>query len=204
VIFSAGHSSLSADDFRALLTGAAVATLWDIRSYPSSRWPWFARAELERSLAAVGVRYRWEKALGGRRRPPARPAAVPPAQNAAPTLFPPAPHTAPRWESEGFENYMWHTASAEFLAAAGELLLAGRRTDLAIMCAEALWWRCHRSMIADFVVYAGAEVVHLQPERTPHSAVSGERLGRYAPEVLAAWDRHLAGGAHARAGFRGT
>jgi hypothetical protein len=74
------------------------------------------------------------------------------------------------------------------------VLLAGRRTDLAVMCAEALWWRCHRSMIADFVVYGGGEVVHLQPQRTPHGTVSGERLGRYAPEVLAAWDRHLAGG----------
>jgi len=96
-----------------------------------------------------------------------------------------------RWESEGFENYMWHMASAEFLAAAGELLLAGRGGDLAIMCAEALWWRCHRSMVADFVVYAGGEVVHLQPERTVHSAAIGDRLERYAPEVLAAWDRYL-------------
>ncbi len=89
---------------------------------------------------------------------------------------------------------MWHMASDEFLAAAGELLLAGRRADLAIMCAEALWWRCHRSMVADFIVYAGGEVVHLQPERTSHRAVAGERLARYAPEVLAAWDRRLAAG----------
>jgi hypothetical protein len=59
-------------------------------------------------------------------------------------------------------------------------------------------------MIADFVVYAGAEVVHLQPGRTAHSSVSGERLGRYAPEVLAAWDRYLADGGHTSARSRGT
>ncbi len=79
---------------------------------------------------------------------------------------------------------MWHMATPEFLAAAGELLLAGRRTDLGILCSESLWWRCHRSMVADFVVYAGGEVVHLQPARTLHSAAIGDRLARYAPEVL--------------------
>ncbi|HUK77559.1 MAG TPA: DUF488 family protein, partial [Thermoleophilia bacterium] len=66
-----------------------------------------------------------------------------------------------------------------------------RRADLAILCSEALWWRCHRSMVADFVVYAGGEVVHLQPARTLHSAAIGDRLSRYAPEVLAAWDDWL-------------
>jgi hypothetical protein len=86
---------------------------------------------------------------------------------------------------------MWHMATPEFLAAAGELLLAGRRTDLGILCSESLWWRCHRSMVADFVVYAGGEVVHLQPARTLHSAAIGDRLARYAPEVLSAWDDWL-------------
>ncbi len=212
MIYSIGHSSLGPDEFLALLAGAPAMELWDVRSYPSSHWPWFARAELERRLPAAGVRYRWVKDLGGRRGAPRRPAppsevptngagTAPTTSAAAPpgdelTLF---PATAPtrRWHNESFENYMWHMATPAFLAAAGELLLAGRRTDLAIMCGEALWWRCHRSMIADFVVYAGAEVVHLQPDRTPHSTVSGERLGRYAPEVLAAWNRHLAGDAQA-------
>jgi uncharacterized protein (DUF488 family) len=119
-----------------------------------------------------------------------------------PALF--SPSAVRLWQNESFESYMWYMATPAFLAAAGELLLAGRRTDLAIMCAEALWWRCHRSMIADFVVYAGAEVVHLQPGRTAHSSVSGERLGRYAPEVLAAWDRYLADGGHTSARSRGT
>ena len=212
MIFSIGHSSLSADEFDALLLSTPARVLWDIRSYPSSHWPWFARDELERRLTAAGVQYRWVKALGGRRgahKRPAPPAAqapppaaqapppaaqAPPPDPAALALFAAPAAAAPRWQSEGFENYMWHMASDEFLAAAGELLLAGRRADVAIMCAEALWWRCHRSMVADFVVYAGGEVVHLQPTRTAHSAASGERFARYAPEVLAAWDRHLAAG----------
>lgn len=224
MIFSVGHSSLAPDEFEALLAAAPVAAVWDIRSYPSSHWPWFARDALQEHLAAAGVSYRWVRELGGRRRAPARPA-PPPAPAAAPpdgtaahdgalpqpvapegspptpvappdsvplTLFAAPAEPEPRWRSEGFENYMWYMAGDEFLAAAGELLLAGRRGDLAILCAEALWWRCHRSMVADYVVYAGGEVVHLQPERTAHSAVIGDRLTRYAPEVIAAWDRRLA------------
>ena len=137
------------------------------------------------------------KALGGRRGAPRRPAPpaadiAPPPDPAAVTLFAPPIGGATHWVSAAFEHYMWHMATPEFLAAAGELLLAGRRGDLAIMCAEALWWRCHRSMVADFVVYAGDEVIHLQPQRTAHGAVVGDRLARYDPEVLAAWDHYLA------------
>ena len=98
---------------------------------------------------------------------------------------------------------MWHMATPEFLAAAGELLLAGRRTDLGILCSESLWWRCHRSMVADFVVYGGGEVVHLQPARTPHSAAIGDRLARYAAAVLSAWDDWL-GAATRRASVKGV
>ena len=201
MIFSVGHSSLAPEEFEALLAAAPVAAVWDIRSYPTSHWPWFAREALQERLAGAGVSYRWVRELGGRRGAHARPAPLAPVAappdaappDAAPlTLFAAPAELQPRWRSEGFENYMWHMASDEFLTAAGELLLAGRRGDLAILCAEALWWRCHRSMVADFVVYAGGEVVHLQPERTVHSAVIGERLTRYAPEVVAAWDRRLA------------
>jgi len=185
VIFSVGHSSLPAERFLELLAGAPVAELWDIRSYPTSHWPWFDRGELEAGLAAAGIGYRWVPALGGRRGAPRRPAPLPPS----------------RWRSAAFEHYMWYMATPQFLAAAGELLLAGRRTDLGILCSEAVWWRCHRSMVADFVVYAGGEVVHLQPARTAHSAAIGDRLARYAPEVLSAWDERLT--THAGRAIRG-
>ena len=61
------------------------------------------------------------------------------------------------------------------------------------MCAEGLWWRCHRSMVSDLVVYAGDDVTHLQPQRTSHRAAVGDRLERYEPRVVAAWDVWLAG-----------
>ncbi|HUK76658.1 MAG TPA: DUF488 family protein, partial [Thermoleophilia bacterium] len=84
MIFSAGHSSLPAGQFVALLAGAPAAELWDIRSYPSSHWPWFDRDELESGLAAAGVAYRWVPALGGRRGAPKRPA--PPAERRHPAV----------------------------------------------------------------------------------------------------------------------
>ena len=84
--------------------------------------------------------------------------------------------------------------TGEFLAAADELAGLGRSVNVAIMCAEAVWWRCHRSMIADYLVFAGSEVVHLQPQPTPHAQAMGDRLQRYDPEVIAAWRRHLGHG----------
>jgi uncharacterized protein (DUF488 family) len=79
----------------------------------------------------------------------------------------------------------------EFFAAADELVTLSRRRDVAVMCSEGMWWRCHRSMLADYLVTAGAEVTHLQPRELDHAEVVRERLSRYAPEVLAAWHRHL-------------
>jgi uncharacterized protein (DUF488 family) len=79
----------------------------------------------------------------------------------------------------------------EFLRSALELIDTGTARNVAIMCAEALWWRCHRSMICDFLVYAGVDAVHLQPQRQAHSGVVADRLTRYAPETLAAWRRRL-------------
>jgi uncharacterized protein (DUF488 family) len=92
---------------------------------------------------------------------------------------------------EGFAAYEWHMTSAEFFAAADELAELGRRRPVAILCAEGVWWRCHRSMIADYLVTAGVEVVHLQPRRLVHAEVLAGRLPRYDPDVLAAWSRHL-------------
>jgi hypothetical protein len=139
VIFSIGHSSLGPDEFLALLADAPATTLWDVRSFPSSHWPWFARDELERRLEAAGVSYRWVKDLGGRRGAPRRPTAppdsspdvagtrppvappaapAPPASDGELTLFA-APPAAPGWRSGSFENYMWYMASPAFLAAGG-------------------------------------------------------------------------------------
>lgn len=86
--------------------------------------------------------------------------------------------------------------SPEWLEAADTLAARAfgpRAADLAVMCAETLWWRCHRSLIADYFVWRGLEVVHLQPELNRHSQVIGDRLSRYPPEVIVAWGDWHAG-----------
>jgi uncharacterized protein (DUF488 family) len=181
LIFTAGHSTLSQDEFRALIGDAGVRVVWDVRSYPTSRREWFRRDRLELWLPALGVSYVWAPALGGRRRRP-RPGTQ---------SYQVAAAEEHGWREPGFANYQWHMTTTEFLEAADALAKLGRRDAVAIMCSEGLWWRCHRSMIADYLVTAGAEVVHLQPRRTDHAQALGERLPRYAPSVLASWRLHL-------------
>ncbi len=195
MIFTVGHSNLDRDAFLDMLRTVPVGLVWDVRSFPVSRFEWFRREQLEEWLPAAGIEYRWVGALGGRRR-------APPAQRPDPSAQ--HPHRAPdspaepftlrdpnAWSESGFAAYERHMASEEFLRVALELIEAGAARDVAIMCAEALWWRCHRSMIADFLVYAGRDAVHLQPQRRAHSEVIGDRLSRYDPETLTAWRRRL-------------
>jgi len=184
MIYTVGHSTLTEDAFLALLAGASVKQVWDVRSYPSSHWEWFHRERMEAWLPEAGVQYRWVPALGGRRGA-RRSGSQTPARPAAQESFPLA------WHEPGFVNYQWHMTTEEFFAAADELARLGGREDVAVMCAEGVWWRCHRSMIADYLVVAGSEVVHLQPHPTRHTQAIGDRLERYDPAVLAAWGRHL-------------
>lgn len=184
MIYTVGHSTLTQDEFTTLLAGASVRRLWDVRSYPSSHWDWFRRQAMESWLPRAGVEYRWVPALGGRRGPRQAGGRRPP-RGAAQESLPLA------WHEEGFVNYQWHMTTEEFFVAADALAELGGREHVGVMCAEGLWWRCHRSMIADYLVFAGSEVVHLQPKPRRHEI--GDRLGRYDPEVPAAWRRHLGG-----------
>jgi uncharacterized protein (DUF488 family) len=123
-----------------------VAHLVDVRSYPGSRrHPHFGRDRMAQWLPGAGVAYSWEPRLGGRRRP-----------------VPGSPHVA--LAHEAFRAYADHMETPEFAAGLGELLaLAGGGTGaVAIMCAESLWWRCHRRLLADaLVLLGGVEVGHL-------------------------------------------
>jgi uncharacterized protein (DUF488 family) len=131
-----GHGTASADRIAELLHGADVAAVVDIRIAPGSRrHPHVARSELERGLPACGIGYRWEKRLGGHRRP-----------------APDSPDTA--WREAAFRGYAGYMRSAEFLAAVAELLDQAARQRTAIMCSESVWWRCHRRLVADFVSVA--------------------------------------------------
>ena len=144
VLLTFGHGTATAAQMTELLHGADAAAVIDIRTAPGSRrHPHVARAELQQWLPEAGIGYRWDKRLGGFRRP-----------------APGSPDVA--WREDMFRGYAGHMRTAEFLAAAEEVLAqaAGQRT--AVMCAESLWWRCHRRLVADFVSVArGVPVRHL-------------------------------------------
>lgn len=144
VLLTFGHGTASAEQITDLLHGAEVTGVVDIRTAPGSRrHPHVARAELERWLPTGGISYRWDKRLGGFRRPgPDTPDVV--------------------WREDMFRGYAGHMRTADFLAAAGELVAEARTRRIVAMCSESLWWRCHRRLVADYVVVVcGLPVRHL-------------------------------------------
>lgn len=160
-LLTVGHGNLGQDDLGALLTGTAVEVVTDVRRVPGSRrHPHVARAAIERWLTGAGVAYRWEPRLGGWRRP-----------------RPDSPNTALRLPA--FRGYADHMAGPEFRAALDEVLALAARRTTAVMCSEAVWWRCHRRLLADFAVAVrGAEVLHLGHDGRllPHRLTEGLRV----------------------------
>lgn len=172
--FSVGHSTRSAGELAELLRAAGVQVVADVRTAPSSRrLPHFDRAALERWLPEAGIDYVHVAELGGRRRPE-----------------PDSPNGG--WEHAAFRGYADHLASAEFARGLARLQgLAGERPT-AMMCAEAVWWRCHRRLIADALTVRGWQVLHLgaghEPtvhELTPFARVQEERRLTYPPPQTA-------------------
>ena len=144
-IFSVGHSNLSADAFFAILAPHAIGLLADVRAFPASRrHPHFGRDALAPACDARGIAYRWMPALGGRRRR---------------SGDAPSPHIA--WQVEAFRNYADYMDTAEFADALAALEDEARRAPTAFMCAEALWWQCHRRLIADALLWRGWNVQHI-------------------------------------------
>jgi uncharacterized protein (DUF488 family) len=142
-IWTVGHSTRPLEAFLALLGAFGIRAVADVRRFPGSRrHPQYGRDALAAALAAHGIAYRWIPALGGRRNP-----------------RPDSPNTG--WRNPAFRGYADYTASAEFAAGLDELLALARGAPTAIMCAEAQWWRCHRSIIADVLRVRGIEVVHI-------------------------------------------
>ncbi|HVT69133.1 MAG TPA: DUF488 domain-containing protein [Trebonia sp.] len=161
MLLTYGHGTEDAGRTAELLAAAGVASLVDVRTAPGSRrHPQFARAAMEEWLPAAGIAYRWEKRLGGFRRP-----------------GPDNPDTA--WREDMFRGYAEHMRSADFAAAAGAVLTEAESRQVAVMCSESLWWRCHRRLLADFAAAArGVEVRHLMHDgRTqPHRLSPGLRV----------------------------
>ena len=142
-LWTVGHSTRTAQEFHEVLVANRIDALVDVRSFPGSRrYPQFNKVELSRSLEAVGILYSHCPELGGRRRPD------PHSKNTA-------------WKNASFRAYADHMQSEEFKQGIEKLLELAREKRTGFMCAEALWWRCHRSLIADFLKAKGYEVIHI-------------------------------------------
>ncbi len=172
-LFTVGHGTLSSEQFAALVASAGVQLVVDVRSAPGSRrHPHFGRLAMERWLPAAGIGYRWEPDLGGHRRP------VEGSTNTA------LRHPAFR----GYADYM---ATGAFAAGLRRLLDDARARPTAAMCAETLWWRCHRRLVADAAVLLfGAEVRHLGHDGrvSAHQLTEGARLGNVGGVATMAYD----------------
>src|SRR5262245_61343146 len=144
MLLTFGHGTAPAERMTELLRGAGVAVLIDVRTAPGSRrHPHVARAELERWLPEAGISYRWDKRLGGFRK-----------------AAPDSPDTA--WREDMFRGYAAYMRTDGFQAAMDEALAQAGTDRTVVMCAESLWWRCHRRLLADFAVAArGVPVRHL-------------------------------------------
>jgi len=171
-VFTVGHSNRTLESFAALLHAGAVEQVVDIRTVARSRHnPQFNADVIGAGLAPFGIGYLRIAALGGLR---GKSKAVAPAVNAF-------------WENASFHNYADYALSPEFRAGLEELLaLAGERRT-AIMCAEAVWWRCHRRIVADYLLRDGREVLHLmgehriEPARMTAAAVPASDGIHYPP-----------------------
>jgi len=142
-VWTIGHGTRAIDDFLTTLSEARIETLADVRSAPGSRrHPQFGRSALAASLAGAGIEYVHLRGLGGRR-----------------DALPESPHVA--LTVDAFRGYADHMATPEFAADYARLDALARAQATAFMCAETLWWRCHRRMLADRLAVDGWDVVHL-------------------------------------------
>lgn len=160
-IWTIGHSTRSADAFVTLLQLHGITGLADVRTIPKSkRHPHFGGEALAGRLAREGVEYRHFPVLGGLRRPRAD-----------------SSNTA--WKNASFRGYADHMQTPEFRDALDALVEFGGSTNAAVMCAEAVWWQCHRMLIADALTARGIDVRHIMGDRGP-SAVQPHRLTPFA------------------------
>jgi uncharacterized protein (DUF488 family) len=171
-IWTIGHSTRGLDEFFALLAPYGIEAVADVRRYPGSRrLPHFSQDALSASLAETRIAYAHFPELGGRRRP-----------------RPDSPNTT--WRDEAFRGYADYMSTDEFRAGIARLLDTAHGARTAYLCAEALWWRCHRRLISDHLKAAGHEVIHiLGPDKTeihpftPPARIVDGRLSYLPPQT---------------------
>ncbi len=168
-LWTIGHSTRTLDEFLTLLGEYRIEAVADVRRFPGSRrCPHLAGEAMAGALPAHGIAYRWIPQLGGRRR-----------------AHRDSPNTA--WRNASFRAYADHLGTPEFAEGLDELLGLASQKRTAMMCAEAVWWRCHRSIISDVLKLRGIEVIHIidathatvHPYTSPAHIVDGKLS--YAP-----------------------
>ncbi len=160
-LFTIGHSTRSLDELIEALQAHSIQTLVDIRSFPMSRrLPHFNRESLEKSLLEAGIQYVWMKELGGRRK----------------KSLEHSPNVALR--NDSFRNYADYMVTPEFERAIADLIKIGGQSRTAYMCAERVYFRCHRMLVSDWLVAHGHEVLHINDEKPakPHKVMAEARL----------------------------
>ena len=153
MLFTIGHSTRSLDELLAVLQAHSIQTLVDIRTYPMSRrLPHFNRENLEKALPEAGIRYVWMKDLGGLRK----------------KSLPESPNVALR--NASFRNYADYMLTPEFEHAVADLVKLAGQSRTAYMCAERVYFKCHRMLVSDWLVAHGHEVLHIDDEKPakPH------------------------------------
>lgn len=144
--FTIGHSTRTVDEFATLLRAGEVTLVVDVRTVPRSRHnPQYNEDTLQAALAAHGIGYEYLKALGGLR----------------PKSKTVKPEVNGFWENDSFHNYADYALTPAFRDGLNHLIALGETQRCAIMCAEAVWWRCHRRIVADYLLAGGHEVFHL-------------------------------------------
>ena len=160
-LYTIGHSTRPLDELVDALRAHQIQTLVDIRAFPMSRrLPQFNRDSLEQSLPAAGIRYVWMKPLGGYRK----------------KMLDESPNIALR--NDSFRNYADHMLTPEFKQAIAEVIALAEQAPTAYMCAERVYFRCHRMLVSDWLVAHGHEVLHIDgtgPVR-PHKLTAEARI----------------------------
>jgi uncharacterized protein (DUF488 family) len=160
-LYTIGHSTRMLDELISVLQAHSIETLVDIRSFPMSRrLPHFNRESLDESLRNAGIKYVWMKELGGRRK----------------KIRDDSPHVALR--SPSFRNYADYMLTPDFQQGISELLNLAQRSRMVYMCAERVYFRCHRMLVSDWLVAHGHEVQHIdaQGPTRPHRLTPEVRL----------------------------
>lgn len=160
VVLTIGHSTRTLDELIETLRAHGVRAAADVRRFPASRrYPHFNRETLGPALARAGIEYAWMPALGGRRVP------RPDSRNT-------------RWRNRSFRGYADYMETAAFRDAVEHLETIARKGATVVMCAEALWWRCHRSLIADYLTARGIAVAHIvdAQQAQPHRYTKPARV----------------------------